>query len=75
MWLSLISALMVAHLGQAREDKQTVNHLQLDCFLVSAAHVNMPHAQIRQRALVQYTMPFTSVKLASMAQAFNSTEA
>jgi hypothetical protein len=29
--------------------------------------------QIRERALIQYTFPFSSVNLASMAAAFNTT--
>ncbi len=33
------------------------------------------HAQIRQRALVQYTSPFSSVNLSSMAVAFNTSAA
>lgn len=44
--------------------------LLLDLHL--AEHVAPLYAQIRSRALVQYTSPFSSVHLAGMAEAFNT---
>jgi len=43
--------------------------LLLDIYL--APHVNKLYTLLRDRALVQYFRPFTSVKLGSMATAFN----
>ncbi len=44
--------------------------LALDMYL--APHVEALYSAIRQRALIQYTAPFTSVSLATMAEAFSS---
>eukprot|EP00891_Asterochloris_glomerata_P009379 jgi/Astpho2/9379/e_gw1.00145.49.1_t len=46
--------------------------MRLDIHL--APHVDTLYKEIRNRALIQYTMPFTSVRLTSMAEAFNTNE-
>ena len=45
--------------------------LELDCHL--ARHLEPLLAAIRERALLQYTTPFSSVDRAAMATAFNTT--
>lgn len=45
--------------------------LQLDMYMADS--IKMMYKSIRHRALIQYTTPFTSVQLGTMAAAFNTT--